>query len=470
MNRGKNLAILLAITLALGGLLLLAREPVTDVGPTEKTEMPRQADWWFPYERELKDFRSATVILPSGQYVLDSDLAFDENGGMVGVYNRLGQPVLLRDDGNFRLRTDCYQTVMVLASHLPVTAEYDGLDRRSCGLDSPNAVVELVYETEAPVRLSIGNRTPAGDGCYVSLADGGKTYVAPADLYDVMCRDLKEQHALPAPSVKSTDEILQIALVTDGERWIANRVDHENTMNAWVFTSPIRREANTAGILRLAEGLLALKADRYETTVESADELTLYGLDQPTRLVAAFSDGEILDIRIGADAGNGYVYAGMDQTGDVWLIGRDQLDFMETVTPDHLLDPFVALVNYRQVERLEIRDDNGTVTLEPVKTDGEIIGWNANGIPLDDTCFSTLYTAAVGILWDRTALTEQAGTEELLTLAYRMTDGTTVGIRYTEYDKYYAMAETDNGHFLTRRNRLDPLLEQLGSIRDSLLK
>lgn len=470
MNRGKTLAILLAIALALGAVLVLAREPLADMETATETELPRQADWWFPYERELKDFRAAEVTLPSGRYILDSDLVFDENGGMMGVYNHLGQPVLVRDDTDFRLRSDCYQTVMVLASHLPVTAEYDSLDRRSCGLDSPNAVVELTYGMAAPVRLSIGNRTPAGDGCYVSLADADQIYVAPADLYDVMCRELKEQHVLPAASGRRTDEILQIALVTDGERWIANRVENESTMNAWVFTSPVRREANTAGILRLAEGLLALKADRYETSVGSADELAFYGLDQPTRLVAAFSDGEIRDIRIGADAGNGYVYAGMDQTGDVWLISRDQLDFLETVTPEHLLDPFVALVNYRQVERLEIRDNNGTVSLEPVKTDGEIIGWTANGSPLDDARFSNLYTAAVGILWDRTALTETAGEDELLSLMYWMTDGTTVEIRYTGYNEYYALAETDNGHFLTRRKRLDPMIEQLGAIRDSLLE
>lgn len=471
MNRGRNLAILLVVALMLGGLLAALRAPAASTGAqVADTEPPRQADWWFPYERDMIDFRSATVTLPSGSYRLVSDMAFDENGNMAGVYNFLGQPVLVQDKENFRLRADCYQTVMVLASHLPVTAEYAGLDRLSCGLESPKAVVELMYGTADSVRLSIGNRTPGGDGCYVSLADDAKVYVAPADLYDVMCRELKEQHALPAISGKNMDEIIQLALVTDGERWIANRAENENTMNAWMFTSPIRREANTNGIQRLAEGLLALKADRYETTVDSADELALYGLDHPTRLVAAFSDGEILDVRIGTDAGNGYVYAGLDQTGDVWLIDADQLDFLETTTPDHLLDPFVALVNYRDVESVEILEAGGNVTLEPVRKDGEIIGWTANGKPLDDTSFSALYTAAVGVLWDRSALKEPAGKQELITLRYRRTDGTTTVIRYSEYNDFYVLAETDEGHFLTRRERLAPLLEQLGTVRESLLK
>lgn len=467
MNRGKQLLILLTAVIVLGGALLALQVPDPDTGALmPKTDQTDQTDWWLRYERTLSDFRSITVTLPSGSYVLISDLAFDAGGNIAGVFNTLGQPVLLKDNESFRLRSDCFQTVMVLAANLPVTAAYEGLDIRSCGLDSPKSVLELEYENEETVRISIGNKTPSGDGCYICLDSDDKVYVAPADLYDVMCRELKEQHYLPAASAKSFSDVCQVALVKDGVQWIAQQTENNNSTNLWALSSPVKREADTSGIRNMTEGLLALKADYYETTEVAADLLAQYGLDHPIRLVAVFADGEIRDIRIGADTGNGYVYATMDHSGDIWLIAREQLDFLETVTPEDLLDPFVALINYRYVQKLDIRDRHGSITLEPSDKGTEETEWTMNGIRMDHQVFSTLYSAAVGILWDKTALNESGGQEELLTLSYRMKDETNAEIRYTMYDEFYVLAETENGNFLVRKDRLDPLLEMLKIIRN----
>ena len=458
MRRG---AVLLAMLMVVGGLLGLwafLKQPTEEAD----VETPQtQSSYEMLYVRPLSDFHDMTVQLSDGStFAVVSDMVFDEHGSLLGVRSSLAQPLLVVGQEDFALASISYQMMLLSTQDLPYTAAYEGLDRDACGLNSPAARITITYETGDPIELTIGRLTASGYSCYVALTGDDRVYLVPYDFHQVMTQPLSAHHRLPGALTASADGAVQIAQVSaDRTMWLATRTSDQ--LLPWQVEKPFTHGGSSDRITAFIEGVCAIHAEAYEATVQDAVGLAAYGLDVPQRLVVALSDGTIRDIHVGSDAGDGQVYARMDQTGDVYRVSRAQLSFLDTAGEDRLLDRFVALVPSSQVSAVTVTQGDCSSVLTRETKDGETL-YARNGTALPADAFSALYRALVGLSFDKLADGDAPEAEPLAQITFQLLDGTVQRVTFYPWDAYYVFVETGGGGaFLVRRTHLDELLGPL---------
>ena len=408
--------------------------------------------------------RCFAVPFGSFAYTAVSDMAFDQNGNLLGVYNALSQPFLVSGQEDFTFSTAAWQMLLLTAQHIPATATYPALDRDACGLTDPDAVITLTRKDGTTRVLRIGRLTSDGASCYVALDGDTNVYLVPYDFHETMVQPLNALHTLPSAIDESASAAVQIALTgTDDGQLIFTK--SSGKLMAWSATSPIAHAGSTERIEAFITGLCAVSADEYVTTVADAAGLAAYGLDAPRRLIAAFQDGTIRDIHLGSDAGDGMVYARMDRTGDIYRIRRTQLTFAESAGLNTLLDRFVSPVVVATLSQVRVTTVDGETTLRIEYENGDDnIGqrwfWDENAVTRDE--FTDAYLSIIALQFDQTAPQEAAGTSLLADVTFTLRDGSTSTVRYEACDAFYALVTTDGGgRFLVRLTDVENMLTVL---------
>lgn len=464
MRRGVVLATMVCLVVLLLGLLGVLSGGTTAWPEVEPSPTPTAtATYAMLYQRALQDFTGIEVQLRSGErFSLTPDMVFDTSGRLLGVRNSLAQPLLVDGQESFALAAISYQMMLLTAQNLPYTAAYDSLDRAACGLDNPMARITLHYQGDEDIVLSIGEKTSSDLSCYVSMEGDARVLLVPYDFYDVMTLPLSGHHALPGALTKELSTAVQLAVVpAEGERIMA--VKQDSSLLPWQVEEPFQHSGSTERIEVFLTGLCAISAETYVTTVQDADGLAAYGLMQPLRLLVVFSDGSIRDISVGDDAQEGMVYVRMDRTGDVYLISRTQLDFLDDVLSGGLLDRFVALIPADTVTCVTISGQGGVYALIQAVAD-EADAYTLNGEVITASAFTQIYRALVGLQFDKLADDSGTAGETLLRVTFQLTEGGSREICFSTWNHHYVLAETDGGGaLLLRQEKLDALLEVLST-------
>ncbi len=459
MKRSCTLLLLALLVAALA--LCLAGLSAPQSAPAPQPTATPEAAYRMLYTRPQQDFDRMAVRLASGEeYTVESSLGFDENGNLLGVYNRLGQPVVVAGQADFALDQTSWQMMLLTAANLPVTASYPGLDPAVCGLDTPAAQIDITYHQGEGIRLTLGQKTASGASCYVQLAGDPQVHLVPADFYDVMTRSLAAHHRLPGPAASAASAV-QVAVVRPGqENFIVTHYGTEGRILPWQVDTPFIHAGSTERIQAFAAAISDIHADSYVTSVATAAGLAPYGLDDPTRLLVAFADGAIRDIHLGSDAGDGRIYARLDATGDVYRVDSSLLPDFSTNGTDALLDRFLALISTEQARRVTLRlgMETHVLTITPGE---EGATYHIDDVPVSGEVFAPAYTAIVGMQFDKTAPVPSAA-DPLCEVEFALADGTPLTLIYREHDRYYLHATTSGGgQFLVRRERLEAMLSAL---------
>lgn len=168
MRRGLRLLLMALVCAALGGVYVLLGSTVApaEAPAPESTDAP---GYFMLYEDSVAALESITVQPKGAQrYTAVSDMAFDQNGNLLGVYNALSQPFLVSGQEDFTFSTAAWQMLLLTAQHIPATATYPALDRDACGLTDPDAVITLTHKDGTTRVLRIGRLTSDGASCYVA--------------------------------------------------------------------------------------------------------------------------------------------------------------------------------------------------------------------------------------------------------------------------------------------------------------
>ncbi len=462
MREVRKLSVLLLLTAALAVCLVsLNNAPTADSMPPAPTAAAQP--YRMLYTCSQADFADMTVALPSGEsYTVISDLVFDSEGNLLGVNNGLGQPIVVSGNEGFALNTELWQMVMLTAENLPVTASYTGLDMSACGLDIPEARITINYHTGESIRLNVGRITADGSSCYIQMEGDDSIHIVPVDFRHTMTKPLSDHHRLPGAAAENPLTALQIAVVRPGkDAFIAAYRGTDAGILPWQIEQPFVHGGSTERIQDFVEAVAAICAEEYVATVSSTTELAAYGLAQPTRLLVAFGNGNIRDIHIGDDAGDGRVYARMDSTADVYLINSSLLPRIDDDGLDLLLDRFVSLYSTRQVRNVSVVFNETLCALDIVSSD-EGITYSINGRTVSGDVFAPIFTATVGMQFDKSAVQSSTGAP-LCVVEFTLTDGTKTAVTYTEYDRYYVHAsKSGGGEFLLRRERIENMLNIIG--------
>lgn len=464
MRRELRLLLMALCCAALCGVyVLLGGEDAPAQAPTPaSTDAP---GYFMLYEDAVSALQSI-IVQPKGydSYTVVSDMAFDQSGNLRGVYNALSQPFLVDGQPDFTLSAAAWQMLLLTAQHIPATAIYPALDHDACGLTDPDAIVTVTRKDGTQRVLRIGHLTSDGISCYVTLDGDESVYLVPYDFHETMCQPLNALHTLPGALEESVSNAVQIALTgtADGQLIFTKT---SGSLMAWSATSPITHAGSTERIEAFIEGLCAISADDYVTTVSDTAGLARYGLDAPRRLIAAFQDGTIRDIHIGSDAGDGMVYARMDRTGDIYRIRRTQLSFAENAGLDTLLDRFVTPIPVATLSQVRVSTPDDAVTLRiAYENDEDSLGqgWFFNDTAISRDEFTNDYLTIIALQFDQTAPQDAQGTSLLAEITFTLRDGSESSVRYESYDAFYAFATTSGGgRFLVRRNGIDSLLETM---------
>lgn len=462
MRRGTVLLCLTLTVAVLCGCLALLRGPAPDA--QEAPSPTEAAPYRMLYEKSLADFLSLRVTLLSGEsYSVSTAMVYDAGGALLGVTSSLAQPVTVDGREDFALSATSYQMMLLAAQHLPVTASYDALDPEACGLVSPDARLEISYRDGSAIALSLGHLTASGLSCYVQMEGDSAVHLVPYDFHQVMTQPLASHHRLPGALAASPSNAAQVALDgTEDGRIIATKHPGEGLLLPWQVDMPLRHSGSTERVEALIEGVCAIHAEAYVTTVYDMTGLARYGLDAPLRLVVSFQDGTLRDIHIGSDAGDGQVYVRMDTTGDVYRLSREQLTFLDQSGLNSLLDHYVALIPVNRLSQVTVATSGkeSVLSLLWANTDSaEPDGYLENGASLPRQDFSTRYAALVGVQFDQTAPAEATRGALIAQLCFETRDGSTETVSYYESTHHYNLVETSSGgRFLVRRERVDAML------------
>ncbi len=199
MRRGLRLLLMALVCALLGGVYVLLGSTVApaEAPAPESTDAP---GYFMLYEDSVAALKSITVQPKGSQrYTAVSDMAFDQNGNLLGVYNALSQPFLVSGQEDFTFSTAAWQMLLLTAQHIPATATYPALDRDACGLTDPDAVITLTRKDGTTRVLRIGRLTSDGASCYVALDGDTNVYLVPYDFHETMVHPLNALHTLPAP-------------------------------------------------------------------------------------------------------------------------------------------------------------------------------------------------------------------------------------------------------------------------------
>lgn len=458
-----------ALALCAGLFCVYACLAHTQEGGQPVQDQPSAQSVSMLYERDVADFERMEVTLRTGEaYALLSDLVFDAQGKLLGVQNNLGQPVLMEGHEGFALSSGAYQMALLCAQHLPVTGRIEQADRAACELVNPHARITLEYAQGECLQLSLGARTPTGEGCYVALEGDEAVYIVPADFYAVFTSKPNALHRLPGFDAQDAADAQQIA-VGRGEDVILVRrrtqAEMQGAVLSWVAERPYTHDVNTAQVKSLAQSICALRADAYVDSVTESEALARYGLLEPTYVALALSDGTLLEAFIGADAGEGMTYARFGRSGDVYRVQNERLAFLKEATLDGLLERYIALIPASDVKAVRVIAPNleAELTLEwgeesTAYAQRYMLG--EREVPLED--FSALYAAIVGICFDKTDLQSVKAGEMLSRVEFTHLDGRTTTLAYQAADMHYALVHVNGqARFLTRKERVEAMTDAL---------
>jgi len=460
------LLVLLALLAAAAALWAVRTRGSTaaDAAQTEADESDAAA-YVMIYENDITQFKRLTVTVRGEEpYAVVSDMVY-EDGELLGVHNALGQPVVLEGREDFHFQTYAWQMMALAAQHLPATQELTGGAPADYGLDDPAFTLTVENGDGTAFTVAVGNLTPTGDSCYVAYE--GRTYLVPSDLYATFAGGLNATHFLPTSLGFAAEDVTRLQIDTpDGEPLvILEKDDAADALIPYEMVSPLCHEVNTERLTAALEGVCEALPTAYAGTVGINGEAAAYGLDVPAlRLTLVIGEQYLAQIAVGGDAADGMAYVTVDQSGDVYLVSREKLDFVSRMTAENLLEQYVSLVPVKTLAQAEVEAGGRRLTLSAVWGEDAAVAetYAVNGEPVAREEFTALYQQLIALMLDKVSPGLTVSGEPLMTAAFTRLDGTITTVRYFPYDEFYDAVEIDgSADYLIRSYKVEQLIAAL---------
>ena len=209
-----------------------------------------------------------------------------------------------------------------------------GRTRADFGLDVPRLSVSALGEGVTNAVVSFGSLTPTKDGVYVAVSDSDLVYVVPTNVF--ACADL------PASGFRDQRLFLSDAAVSsvDVRRGSGLFLRLVRTGETWQMEEPRKAVASAQRVSLLLSALRTTKADEFFWPVGATNEpprttsalLAGYGLDPESAVTITLRgrDGADRSISLGKEAGQGRVYALVQNGGAVVSLDAGLKDFART--------------------------------------------------------------------------------------------------------------------------------------------
>ncbi|MGA1194195.1 MAG: DUF4340 domain-containing protein [Kiritimatiellia bacterium] len=337
----RSTILLMLAVLALGAYLLTTRDQSAQ---DERTVMAARRAFRFEPER----IDSIRIDSPDGLFMLErADASW-----------RLTHPVSAHADIDAVGRI--IDTVTSLRWSQVISAREQKelkLSLADYGLDQPRASLELSGGS-SNFTLLFGRDTPDGRGIYMKRSDLPDIFVSARDLLAILpssvidLRDRRIMFVLP-------DRVRRVEWLTRNGTVQASRLGGEQ----WQIDRPFSARANGPAIRQWLDRFYTFQV--HEFIAESVAAGSLYGFDEPTRLVTIGDDrGDTYVLKIGnaVDAAATAYYASIQGREQVFSVLKDVADWLQPA-PGQFRDYRVMTLPVAEIKSIRMTESDYTLEL-----------------------------------------------------------------------------------------------------------
>lgn len=244
-----------------------------------------------------------------------------------------------------------------METRFPVSdIESTGMTLADYGLDNPSVILRIGAEGKTTL-LRIGAPTKVGARLYVLSPDGESVFVTSRDILRALLvglDDLRDGRIFDIPSFMVTSLSMQRA---DGAKVRLTKLGI-----GWEFESPIRVDADSAAVDSLLAEMESLKVRAFISADPAAQ-----GLLSPRLRIGIESAEDRQSLLIGSDAGNGLVYAKLENSPEVFTMDAPIVERFQKAQED-LRERYFSRLNKNKLGEIRVTMNGQTATLQKLET------------------------------------------------------------------------------------------------------
>jgi hypothetical protein len=244
-----------------------------------------------------------------------------------------------------------------METRFPVSdIESTGMTLADYGLDNPSVILRIGAEGKETL-LRIGAPTKVGARLYVLSPDGESVFVTSRDILRALLvglDDLRDGRIFNIPSFMATSLSMQRA---DGAKVRLTKLGI-----GWEFESPIRVDADDTAVDSLLAEMEGLKVRAFVSADPSAQ-----GLLSPRLRIGIESAEDRQSLLIGSEAGNGLVYAKLENSPEVFTMDATIVERFQKAQED-LRERYFSRLNKNGLGEIRVTMNGQTATLQKLET------------------------------------------------------------------------------------------------------
>lgn len=381
-KKRRNLVLLLAVTLVLGGLLWwVMRLDGANAGEEDEahthavSESDHDHDTGILIGESADDLKKVVFRNEYGKYTA----YLDTDKGEVAFRELDGLPV-----NNAFMEYVWYGVPGLTYSDIVTTTDAEGYSAKAFGLDKPSLTVTATFAGGKTYTFTAGAQVPGSenDDVYYTLLKGDKhVYACPIDVPFFMGDSYflnddifyEYDKGIESSDIKIGDITLS-GNAFDGK--FVMKVNRESDMSSpdygydYVVTSPIHWPVRNASASQLVYDLTYLMADDVVKLHPSKKDLASYGLDHPSLTVECKRNGKTCTLYASKyDKETLYVMLKGGQI--VYLLKPASLSILHELSPEHLYSLNAIPLQLEPIRSIRIVSDQGTTRLDVTRKENE---------------------------------------------------------------------------------------------------
>lgn len=350
LKDGEPKTLLLGNTVPVGSYVYVKQESIPDISLVPANVVDELTKF-------VSDIRDGTVIALAKTDVQKLQLKYTKAGANLvftcekkGFEWNLVEPITAKAD------TRAIEKVISDLNSLKVDRfmDHDIDDLSVYGLSQPQIEVIVSLSGGEDRSLLIGREE--GDSVYIKTDSGEQVFLVDAEIISKLPdapSDLRDRTIMAF----DTNAVNKLELKYAGGSIICEKKSDDEG-EIWQITAPIKTKANSAQIDEILRQLHDLKADEFIS--DEAQDLTIYGLEQPQIQVVIFIEGSDAEtLLVGKKAGE-LVYVKATSSESVYLVDAGIVDDLSKETLD-LRDQQVMKFEKNDVKRIELKTSDRTI-------------------------------------------------------------------------------------------------------------
>lgn len=431
-----------------------------------------------------------------------------ETASLSAIAVKDGESWSLKDDSSFPLDGDKISDIISAVLGADKSNKViDNGEMETYGLAKPYATVTLSCATAGSVTLNIGDENPTADGTYFSINDETTIYLGGTSLrspFEISESDLIAK--LATPSI-TTDYITDLLIEKkDGNIELSYEPDNDidtTGSDPWILKQGYDRimAADQDKVTSLLGNYGSFTLGDCVTWKATDSEKDKYGLDNPSsKLTVSYYEDETgynstdaaikrkelktFSISFGNEnsLGSSY-YCQIEGDNGIYEMSADAVSKLVDVNRVDVVNSLVELINIKDVSsmdvtcggkayKLSIKEvasgssvDDGTSSSSITSDDETVTKYFWDGKEVDKSTFTDIYSKIIGITIDREAdrsSEKYKGTDEVLTVSFKLKNGSASKVTYYGYDDNFCRADVDGeSYFLANRKTVESTVKAI---------